>query len=68
MRKRRRCRRIISPGFFLSPVAIYSDANGEAGETCVEVQGRRIIVFFRLRHGGRSWPMRLGGSVLGICA
>nr|CAB3460597.1 unnamed protein product [Digitaria exilis] len=34
MRKRRRCRGIISPGFFCSPVAIYSDANREAGETC----------------------------------
>ncbi|KAF8725472.1 hypothetical protein HU200_019997 [Digitaria exilis] len=40
-----RCRGIISPGFFRSPVAIYSDANGEAGETCVGVQGRRIIFF-----------------------
>ncbi|KAF8779112.1 hypothetical protein HU200_002785 [Digitaria exilis] len=67
MRKRRRCRGIISPGFFRSPMAIYSDANGETGETCVGVQGRRIIVFFR-RHEDRSWPMRLGGSVLGICA
>ncbi|KAF8778972.1 hypothetical protein HU200_003077 [Digitaria exilis] len=44
---RRRCREIISSGFFRSPVAIYSDANREAGETCVGVQGRRIIVFFR---------------------
>ncbi|KAF8710106.1 hypothetical protein HU200_029836 [Digitaria exilis] len=58
---RRHCREIISSGFLRSPVAIYSDANREAGETCVGVQGRRFIVFF-------SWPMRLGGSVLGICA
>nr|CAB3497821.1 unnamed protein product [Digitaria exilis] len=68
MRKRRHCREIISSGFLRSPVAIYSDANREAGETCVGVQGRRFIVFFRLHRGGRSWPMRLGGSVLGICA
>jgi hypothetical protein len=34
MRKRRCCRGIISPSFFRSPMAIYSDINGEAGETC----------------------------------
>jgi hypothetical protein len=47
MRKRRRCRGIISPSFFRSPMAIYSDVNGEAGETCPGVEGRRIVVFFR---------------------
>nr|CAB3486650.1 unnamed protein product [Digitaria exilis] len=47
MRKRRRCREIISPGFFRSLVAIYSNTNGEVGETCVGVQGRCIVVFFR---------------------
>jgi hypothetical protein len=25
----------------------YSDINGEAGETCPGVEGRRIVVFFR---------------------
>ncbi|KAF8655409.1 hypothetical protein HU200_061151 [Digitaria exilis] len=33
MRKRQRCRGINSPGFFRFLVAIYSDSNGEAGET-----------------------------------
>jgi hypothetical protein len=47
MRKRRRCRGIISPSFFRSPVAIYSDVNREAGETCPGVEGRHIVVFFR---------------------
>jgi hypothetical protein len=47
MRKRRRCRGIISPSFFCSPMAIYSDVNGEAGETCPGVEGRRIVFFFR---------------------
>jgi hypothetical protein len=47
MRKRRRCRGIISPSFFRSLMAIYSDVNGEAGETCPGVEGRRIVVFFR---------------------
>jgi hypothetical protein len=32
---------------FSHPMAIYSDVNGEAGETCPGVEGRRIIVFFR---------------------
>jgi hypothetical protein len=47
MRKRRRCRAIISPSFFRSPMAIYSHINGEAGETCLGVKGRHVIVFFR---------------------
>jgi hypothetical protein len=47
MRKRRRCRGIISLIFFCSPMAIYSDVNGEAGETCLGVEGRGIVVFFR---------------------
>jgi hypothetical protein len=47
MRKRRRCREITSPSFFRSPMVIYSDVNGEAGETCPGVEGRRIVVFFR---------------------
>jgi hypothetical protein len=34
MQKRRRCRGIISPSFFRPPMAIYSDVNGEVGETC----------------------------------
>jgi hypothetical protein len=34
MRKRRRCRGIISPNFFRSPMVIFSNANGEARETC----------------------------------
>jgi hypothetical protein len=34
MRKRRHDRGIISPRFYLSPMEIYSDVNGEAGETC----------------------------------
>jgi hypothetical protein len=34
MRKRRRCRGIISPSFFHSLMAIYSDVNREAGKTC----------------------------------
>jgi hypothetical protein len=33
--------------FFRSPMAIYSDVNGEAEETCPGVEGRRIVVFFR---------------------
>jgi hypothetical protein len=47
MQKRRCCRGIISPSFFRSPMAIYSDVNGEAGETCPGVEGRRVVVFFR---------------------
>jgi hypothetical protein len=47
MWKRRLCRGIICPGFFHSPMGIYSDVNGEAGETYPGVEGRRIIVFFR---------------------
>jgi hypothetical protein len=47
MRKRRRCRGIISPSFFRSPMAIYSDVNREVGETCPGVEGRHIVVFFR---------------------
>ena len=47
MRKRRRRSGIISPSFFRSPMAIYSDVNGEAGETYPGVGGRRIVVFFR---------------------
>jgi hypothetical protein len=47
MRKRRCCRGIISPSFFRSPMAIYSDFNGEARETCPGVEGRRVVVFFR---------------------
>jgi hypothetical protein len=46
MLKRRCCRGIISPSFFSSPMAIYSDVNGEAGETCPGVEGRRVVVFF----------------------
>ena len=29
-------------------MAIYSDVNGEAGETCPGVEGRRIVVFFQV--------------------
>jgi hypothetical protein len=47
MRKRRRYRGIISLSFFRSPMAIYSDVNGEAGETCPGVEGWHIVVFFR---------------------
>jgi hypothetical protein len=47
MRKRQRCRRIISPSFFCSPMAIYSDVNGEAVETSLGVEDRRIVVFSR---------------------
>jgi hypothetical protein len=47
MWKQRHHRGIISLGFFGSLVAIYSDANGESGKTCIGVQGRRIVVFFR---------------------
>jgi hypothetical protein len=47
MRKGRRCRGIISLSFFRSSMAIYSDVNGEAGETCQDVEGRHIVVFFR---------------------
>jgi hypothetical protein len=47
MRKRRRCRGIISPSFFRSLMAIYTDVNREAGETCPGVEGRHIVVFFR---------------------
>jgi hypothetical protein len=47
MQKRRRCRGIISPNFFCSPMAIYSDDNREVGETYPGVEGRRIIVFRR---------------------
>jgi hypothetical protein len=45
MRKRQCCRGIISPNFFHSLMAIYSDVNGEVGETCLGVEGQRIIVF-----------------------
>jgi hypothetical protein len=41
------CRGIFFPSFFRSPMEIYSDVNGEAGETCSEVEGQRIVVFFR---------------------
>jgi hypothetical protein len=47
MRKRRCCRGIISLSFFRSPMTIYSDVNGEAGETCPGVEGRHVVVFFR---------------------
>jgi len=47
MRKRRRRSGIISPSLFRSPMAIYSDVNGEAGEACPGVEGRRIVVFFK---------------------
>jgi hypothetical protein len=47
MRKRRCCRGIISPNFFHSPTVIYSDVNGEAGETCPGVEDRRVVFFFR---------------------
>jgi hypothetical protein len=47
MRKRRRCRGINSPNFSRSLMAIYSDVNREAGETCPTLEGRRIVVFFR---------------------
>jgi hypothetical protein len=46
MRKRRCCRGIISPSF-RSLIAIYSNVNGEARETCPGVEGRRVVVFFR---------------------
>ena len=46
MRKRRRRNGIISPSLFRSPMAIYFDVNGEAGETCPGVEARRIVVFF----------------------
>jgi hypothetical protein len=45
MRKRWRCRGIISPSFFRSPMAIYFDVNEEAEETCLGVEGRRIVFF-----------------------
>jgi hypothetical protein len=41
------CRGIMFPSIFHSPMAIYSDVNGEARETCPGVKGRRIIAFFR---------------------
>jgi hypothetical protein len=47
MRKRQCCRGIISPSFFRSPMAIYSDVNGEVGETCPGVEGQRIVFFFK---------------------
>jgi hypothetical protein len=47
MRKRRRRSGIISPSLFRSSMAIYSDVNGEAGETYPGVEGRRIVFFFR---------------------
>ncbi|KAF8687014.1 hypothetical protein HU200_043295 [Digitaria exilis] len=62
MRKRRRCRGIISPGFFRSPVAIYSDTNGEARETCVGVQGRRIVPALDLKVA--SWVPELADAPL----
>jgi hypothetical protein len=47
MRKQRCFRRIISLNFFRSPMSIYSNVNREAGETCLGVEGRRVVVFFR---------------------
>jgi hypothetical protein len=47
MRKRQRCRGIISPSFIHSPMVIYSNVNGEVGDTCPGVEGRHIVVFFR---------------------
>jgi hypothetical protein len=47
MRKRWRRSGIISPSLFRSPMAIYSDVNGEAGENSLGVEGRRIVVFVR---------------------
>jgi hypothetical protein len=46
MRKQRHCRGIISSNFFHSPMAIYPDVNGEAGETSPGVEGWHIVVFF----------------------
>jgi hypothetical protein len=96
MRKRRRCRGIISLSFFCSPMAIYSDVNREVGETCPESRvgasssssGDDVVDpvsleedgpwwkcelcsgcwrwIRRMRCGRRSWPMRLGDSVLGL--
>nr|CAB3457258.1 unnamed protein product [Digitaria exilis] len=63
MRKRRRYRGIISPGFFCSPMAIYSDANGEAGETCVGVQGRHIVFFFSVGFEGGVMGAGVGRCV-----
>jgi hypothetical protein len=34
------------PSFFRSPMAIYSDVNGEVVETCSGVEGWHIVVFF----------------------
>jgi hypothetical protein len=48
MQKRRRCSGINSPSFFRSLMSIYSDVNRVAGKTCPGVEGRRIVVFFRL--------------------
>jgi hypothetical protein len=36
-----------SPSFFRSSMAIFSDVNGEAGETCPGVEGLHIVVVFR---------------------
>jgi hypothetical protein len=47
MRKRRRHSGKNSPSFFRSPMAIFSDVNGEAGETCPGVEGLHIVVVFR---------------------
>jgi hypothetical protein len=47
MRKRRHYRGIISPSFFHSPTAIYSDVNGEVVETYLDVEAQRIVVFSR---------------------
>jgi hypothetical protein len=41
IRKRRCCRGIISPNFFRSLMAIYSNVIREAVETCTGVKGRR---------------------------
>jgi hypothetical protein len=41
-RKQRRCRKINNHSFFRSLMAIYSDVNTEARETCPGVEGQRI--------------------------
>jgi hypothetical protein len=47
MQKRQQRSGIISSSLFCSPMAIYSDVNGEAGETSLGVKGRRVVVFLR---------------------
>jgi hypothetical protein len=47
MQKRQCCRGIISLSFFRYPMAIYSDVNGDAGETYTGVEGQRIVAFVR---------------------